>query len=322
MNLTDTIWLALAALIVEGLAGYPDWAYRAIGHPVSWIGRLIGFGERMLNKTGLSADARRARGWALMAVVLLVVGYIGLAVQERLPHSLGGLAALAVCSSTLIAQRSLHAHVRDVANALDESLEAGRTAVARIVGRNVSTLDEAGVARAAIESLAENFSDGVVAPTLWLALFGLPGAAVYKAINTADSMIGHKTKRYRAFGYAAAKIDDAANWPAARIAGGLIVGAAVFSRRTFAMRAWRTMKRDAPSHVSPNAGWPEAAMAGALHVKLGGPRAYGANKVEGVWLGEGEDPVDRTTIRRALSLYHRALALQFLGLALVAALLL
>ncbi|HRY03561.1 MAG TPA: adenosylcobinamide-phosphate synthase CbiB, partial [Beijerinckiaceae bacterium] len=224
-------------------------------------------------------------------------------------------------ASTLIAQRSLYAHVRDVAVALDRSLEDGRAAVALIVGRNVEELDEAGVSRAAVESLAENFSDGVVAPTFWLALAGLPGAALYKAINTADSMIGHKTERYRDFGYAAAKIDDVVNWPAARISGALIVGAAALGRATYPLRGWRVMKRDAGKHVSPNAGWPEAAMAGALHVRLGGPRAYGGNVVAGAWLGDADEPVDRATIRRALKLYRRACVLQFFGLAFVGALL-
>ena len=250
-----------------------------------------------------------------------LVGFGALAIHLSLAATLPGLALLALFASTLIAQRSLYAHVRDVAVALDRSLEDGRAAVALIVGRNVEELDEAGVSRAAVESLAENFSDGVVAPTFWLALAGLPGAALYKAINTADSMIGHKTERYRDFGYAAAKIDDVVNWPAARISGALIVGAAALGRATYPLRGWRVMKRDAGKHVSPNAGWPEAAMAGALHVRLGGPRAYGGNVVAGAWLGDADEPVDRATIRRALKLYRRACVLQFFGLAFVGALL-
>jgi len=318
MDLMDTLGLALAALAVEALIGYPGWLYAAIGHPVSWIGRIIGFAERRLNVDG--AD-RRGRGWALMAGLLLLVGLTALSLQLSLGVNILGQAALALIASTLIAQRSLYAHVADVADALDHSLAEGRTAVARIVGRNVEELDEEGVARAAVESLAENFSDGVVAPTFWMALLGLPGAALYKAINTADSMIGHKTERYREFGFAAAKIDDAANWPAARIAGALIVAAAAFGRGTFPLRGWRVMKRDADKHASPNAGWPEAAMAGALHVRLGGPRAYGGNVVDGAWLGDADEPVDRATIRRALKLYRRACVLQFLALAFIAALL-
>jgi len=318
MDLMDTLGLALAALAIEALIGYPGWLYAVVGHPVSWIGRIIGSAERRLNVDG--AD-RRGRGWALMAGLLLVVGLAALSLQLSLAVSIFGYAALALIASTLIAQRSLYAHVADVADALDHSLAEGRTAVARIVGRNVEELDEEGVARAAVESLAENFSDGIVAPTFWMALLGLPGAALYKAINTADSMIGHKTERYREFGFAAAKIDDAANWPAARIAGALIVAAAAFGRGTFPLRGWRVMKRDADKHASPNAGWPEAAMAGALHVRLGGPRAYGGNVVDGAWLGDADEPVDRATIRRALKLYRRACVLQFLALAFIAALL-
>ena len=321
MDLTENIALALLALLIEALVGYPGWLYRIIGHPVSWIGRLIGLVERRLNLPERGGDMRRERGWGLMIGLCFLVGFGALAIHLSLAATLPGLARLALFASTLIAQRSLYAHVRDVAVALDRSLEDGRAAVALIVGRNVEELDEAGVSRAAVESLAENFSDGVVAPTFWLALAGLPGAALYKAINTADSMIGHKTERYRDFGYAAAKIDDVVNWPAARISGALIVGAAALGRATYPLRGWRVMKRDAGKHVSPNAGWPEAAMAGALHVRLGGPRAYGGNVVAGAWLGDADEPVDRATIRRALKLYRRACVLQFFGLAFVGALL-
>lgn len=321
MELTENIGLALAALLLEALVGYPAWLYGAIGHPVSWIGGVIGLAERRLNLPERAAQDRRARGAVFMIGLLFVVGFGALWLHLALGVSIVGQAALALAASTLIAQRSLHAHVRDVADGLERSLEDGRIAVARIVGRNIEELDEAGVSRAAIESLAENFSDGIVAPTFWLALLGLPGAALYKAINTADSMIGHKTARYRDYGFAAAKIDDVANWPAARIAGALIVAAAAFGRETFPLRGWRVMLRDAGKHASPNAGWPEAAMAGALHVRLGGPRAYGGNVVDGAWLGDAEAPVDRKTIRRALKLYRRALVLQFLALAFIAALL-
>ncbi len=321
MDPTENIGLALAALLIEALIGYPGWLYRVVGHPVGWIGRVIALAERRLNLPRLDAQERRARGFALMAGLLAPVGLAALAIQSSLALSLPGQALLALIASTLLAQRSLYTHVRDVADALDRSLGEGRTAVARIVGRNTQDLDEAGVSRAAVESLAENLSDGVVAPAFWLALLGLPGAALYKAINTADSMIGHRTERYRDFGFAAARIDDAVNWPAARIAGALIVAAAALGRETWPLRGWRVMKRDADTHASPNAGWPEAAMAGALHVRLGGPRVYGRNVVDGAWLGDSEAPVDRTTIRRALKLYRRALVLQFLALAFVAALL-
>ncbi len=321
MIFPDSIVIALAALLVEGLVGYPDWLFQTIGHPVTWIGRAIDRGERLFNKPELDPETRRVRGFGLVAALLLVVAAVAWAVAQR-AESLIGLAMVVLCASTLLAQRSLHGHVSDVARALGRSLDEGRAAVAKIVGRNVEKLDDAGVARAAIESLAENFSDGIVAPTFWLAAFGLPGAAVYKAVNTADSMIGHRSERYRAFGFAAAKIDDAANWPAARLAAILIVAAAALGRTTSARQAWRVMRRDAEKHASPNAGWPESAMAGALGVRLGGPRAYGAVEIAGVWLGDGGASVDRATVGRALALYRRALALQFVVLALIAVVLL
>ena len=199
-----------------------------------------------------------------------------------------GLAGVAFLASTLIAQRSLHEHVAGVADALEKAgAEGGRQAVAHIVGRDSEALDEAGVARAAIESLAENFSDGVVAPVLWMLIAGLPGAAVYKAINTADSMIGHRTSRYQAFGWAAARVDDLVNLPASRLSALLIIAAAAVTKQASASAAWRAVRRDARRHRSPNAGYPEAAMAGALGLALAGPRNYGGVRVDDAFMGNG-----------------------------------
>jgi adenosylcobinamide-phosphate synthase len=211
----------------------------------------------------------------------------------------------------------LHRHVADVANALDNGgIAAGRAAVAKIVGRDTAALDTAGIARAAIESLAENFSDAVVAPVVWLAIAGLPGAALYKAINTADSMIGHRTPRYEAFGWAAARLDDLVNLPASRLAALFLVAAAALNKDAAAADAWRAVRRDASHHRSPNAGYPEAAMAGALGLSLAGPRVYGGFTVDDAAMGDGRRDATAADIRRALRLYRRADALL---LALVAA---
>jgi adenosylcobinamide-phosphate synthase len=188
----------------------------------------------------------------------------------------------------------------------EDGVDAARMAVAQIVGRDTTALDQAGVARAAIESLAENFSDGVVAPTIFMVIAGLPGAAVYKAINTADSMIGHRTERYRDFGKTAAQLDDILNLPASRLAALLIVAAAAMSKNTSAVAAWTATWRDGPKHISPNAGYPEAAMAGALGLSLGGPRSYEGADVDGAWMGEGRRELGVTDIRAALDLYTRA----------------
>jgi adenosylcobinamide-phosphate synthase len=210
-------------------------------------------------------------------------------------------------ASTLIAQRSLHEHVAGVADALEQAgAEGGRQAVAHIVGRDTEALDEAGIARAAIESLAENFSDGVVAPVLWMLIAGLPGAAVYKAINTADSMIGHRTSRYHAFGWAAARVDDLVNLPASRLSALLIIGAAAVTKEASASAAWRAVRRDARRHRSPNAGYPEAAMAGALGLALAGPRNYGGVPVDDAFMGNGRRAAAASDIRAALGLYRRA----------------
>jgi adenosylcobinamide-phosphate synthase len=216
-----------------------------------------------------------------------------------------GIVVLAVAGSTLFSQRSLADHVGAVARQLDQAgLAAGRTAVSKIVGRDPDELDEAGVCRAAIESLAENFADGVVAPAFWFVAGGLPGAVAYKAVNTADSMIGHRTPKHLEFGWAAARFDDLVNLPASRLAALLLVLAAAITPMADASGAWRAVRRDARRHRSPNAGWPEAAMAGALGLALAGPRSYGGVMVDDAFMGSGgrreATPAD---IDRALALF-------------------
>jgi adenosylcobinamide-phosphate synthase len=255
----------------------------------------------------MSSAARRAAGCAAIVLIIGVVAAIAYAVERLLiPWPLGTF-ALAVAASTLIAQVSLHDHVRRVADALEkDGLPAAREAVSHIVGRDPGVLDDAGVARAAIESLAENFSDGIVAPAFWLAAAGMPGGAVYKAINTADSMIGHRTARYQAFGYAAARLDDLINLPASRLSAALIVAAAALTPAACAKEAWRTVLRDASRHRSPNAGYPEAAIAGALGLALAGPRVYHGVEVPDAMMGSGRRTATAADIRAALSLYIRA----------------
>jgi adenosylcobinamide-phosphate synthase len=302
-----SVALALLAMMIELCAGYPQALSHAIGHPVTWIGRLIAALDRLLNRD--TADAYRRRGAGIVAILLLlgIVGAIAFVVERELLRLPFGLIGVAVIASTLIAQRSLHQHVADVATALEQGgVIAGRTAVAKIVGRDVGALDAAGVARAAIESLAENFSDAVVAPVFWMAIAGLPGAALYKAINTADSMIGHRTPRHEAFGWAAARLDDLVNLPASRLSALLLVAAAMLSKNTSAAAAWRAVLRDASRHRSPNAGYPEAAMAGALGLSLAGPRVYGGVIIDDATMGDGRRDATAADIRRALTLYRYA----------------
>ena len=236
-----------------------------------------------------------------------------------MPAGLLGLAAEAVLASSLLAQRSLYMHVRAVAAALDAGgLTAGRAEVSLIVGRNPAALDESGVARAAIESLAENFSDGVVAPAFWIVVAGLPGGAVYKAVNTADSMIGHRTARYAAFGWAAARCDDLINLPASRLSALWLIVAALLTPGADARGALRSTWRDAGKHRSPNAGWPEAAMAGALGLRLAGPRVYGDTLVDDAYMGDGLRAAEAADIWRALRLYVTACVVQFVVVATLA----
>jgi adenosylcobinamide-phosphate synthase len=302
-----SVALALLAMMIELCAGYPQALWRAVGHPVTWIGRLIAALDRLLNRDTADAYWRRGAGIVAILLLLAIVGTVAFVVQHEVFLLPFGLIAVAVVASTLIAQRSLNRHVADVADALErDGLAAGRFAVAKIVGRDPQTLDAAGVARAAIESLAENFSDAVVAPVFWMAIAGLPGAALYKAINTADSMIGHRTPRYEAFGWAAARLDDLVNLPASRLAVLLLVAAAALNKNASAAAAWRAVLRDASRHRSPNAGYPEAAMAGALGLSLAGPRVYGGVEIDDATMGDGRRDATAADIRRALALYRYA----------------
>jgi adenosylcobinamide-phosphate synthase len=316
MHLALSLSLALAALVIEAVAGYPAFVYRAIGHPVTWIGAWLSQLERWLNRPGQSYRTGRARGTLALALLLSPVGAAAALLPLAAPPGWIGFAFLALLAASLPAQRSLDDHVRAVAEALErEGLEGGRRAVSRIVGRNPQALDEAGVARAALESLAENYSDGIVAPIFWIALGGLTGGALYKAINTADSMIGHKSERYLAFGWAAARLDDLVNLPASRLSALWLVLAAAILPDASASRALRAVRRDAARHRSPNAGWPEAALAGALGLKLAGPRVYGESMVDDVFMGEGDYYPGAEDIRRGLQLTRLACLLQAIALA-------
>ena len=313
--------LALIAVATEAIIGYPDAVYRLVGHPVTWLGRLIAWCDETWNSEGLSFESRRLRGLFTLLLLLAVAILSGLAITSVVAYFFPALASLllgGVLASSLLAQRSLDAHVADVATALEQhGIEAGRQAVSQIVGRETANLDEPAVCRAAIESLAENFSDGVVAPLFWMVVGGLPGALAYKAINTADSMIGHKSPRHLAFGWAAARCDDLVNLPASRLsAWWLVLAAALLGLSPGAALA--TVRRDARYHRSPNAGWPEAAMAGALGLRLSGPRIYDGVAVEERWVGNGRSDLMARDIRAALRLYRTACGLQIAVLAVLA----
>lgn len=299
------------SLVIERLIGYPDWLFKRIGHPVTWIGSLIALLDRKWNREDDSFSRRKAMGVAALAVFLGATVFLSWFVQSILLLLPVGLLLAALLGASLPAQKSLEQHVAAVATALErEGLEGGRKAVSMIVGRDPEKLDEAAVCRAAIESLAENFSDGVVAPAVWLGFLGLPGGAGYKAINTADSMIGHRSPRHEAFGWAAARLDDLVNLPASRLTGLLFVIAAFVVKGASPRQAVAAIFRDARHHRSPNAGWPEAALAGALGFALAGPRSYGGQMIEARFMGEGgRRDLAAADIRRALKLARIADAL-------------
>ncbi|MBL8895682.1 MAG: cobalamin biosynthesis protein CobD [Rhizobiales bacterium] len=300
---------AALSLIIERFIGYPDKIYQQIGHPIEWIGWWIAWLERRLNNPDATFLQARLRGVLELALVLIPIFALTYPLGLVLREITGGWVIEAVIGTVFLAQKSLRDHVEAVAVALDHTLERGRLAVSRIVGRDPGMLDESGVSRAALESLAENASDGIVAPAFWFALAGLPGLVLYKAINTADSMIGHRSERYLHFGWAAARLDDLVNLPAARLCGALFAATAWTMNAQAARDAVDAMRRDADRHVSPNAGWPEAALAGALDIRLGGPRAYAGRTVDLPTMGRGRADLDRNDIRRGLKLYDRAMTL-------------
>ncbi|MEO1719300.1 MAG: adenosylcobinamide-phosphate synthase CbiB [Pseudomonadota bacterium] len=301
----DIGFAVVLALMIDAVVGDPDWLWRRIPHPVALFGRAISIGERRLNVESQSSSTRKRNGLILIVVLILGAVAIGLALAFAARTVLGdswAWLAMGVIGAMLIAQNSLYVHVARVRDAFATGgLPDARVQVGMIVGRDPSTLDEPGVVRASIETTAENFSDGVVAPVFWFLLFGLPGLFAYKLINTADSMIGYRNDRYRDFGWAAARIDDLANLIPARLSGVIIAVAGVCTKarhgtathrstteqRAGLIRILRTMFADAGKHASPNAGWPESAMAAALGVALAGPRTYDGQRVEGAYLNAG-----------------------------------
>lgn len=299
--------VAMIALMLDALIGWPGWLYARIGHPVGAFARLIDGCERRWNRSDLGATRRRLLGIATVLLLLLISVGPALLIGWFARHipMMAGWLLLASCAFPALAQRSLHDHVAAVERALRTGdLAEAHHAVGMIVGRDTAALDEAGVARAAIESLAESFCDGIGAPLFWLMLLGLPGVWAYKAINTADSLIGHREERWRAFGWAAARMDDGLNLIPARL-GGFILCLAGGG-------GWRIMIRDARNHASPNAGWTEAAMAGALDLRLAGPVVYDGIAYAKPWIGDGRADADAMDIRRALRLYRRACLLLWL----------
>ena len=304
----DRAVILLLAQGFDALVGDPKALWRRVPHPVVLAGSLIGILDRRWNRDGDVPSRRRDRGVAAIVVVLAAALLIG-AGLAALFDRIGVLGALleAAVVGIVLAQRALYDHVRDVADAfLADGLAGARRAVAAVVGRDPDALDEAGVCRAAIESTAENFSDGVVAPAFWYLVGGLPGLLAYKALNTADSMIGHRTDRHRHFGWASARLDDLANWLPARLSGVLAMAASWTMVDGEPATAWRAMWRDADRHRSVNAGWPEAAFAGALGLRLAGPRRYDGAVIADAWMGDGRADATPEDIRRALTLLARS----------------
>ena len=318
-HLGERVFVLILALMADAILGEMPWLFSHVPHPVVLAGRAIAFFDARLNRENRDEASRRLRGIVTLVVLVAAAATLGAIISVILGCFSLGWAVECAIVAILIAQRSLYDHVACVAIGLDKSgLVGGREAIRHIVGRDPESLDQYAVARAAIESLAENFSDGVVAPALAYLVAGLPGMLAYKMVNTLDSMIGHRNDRYLAFGWASARFDDLVNLVPARITGILIVGAAAFVPKGAPAAAWRIMWRDHGRHRSPNGGWPESAIAGALDLALLGPRHYGLVVVNDPWLGDGRAKATSDDIRRALGLYRIACLLLVALLAMIA----
>jgi adenosylcobinamide-phosphate synthase len=312
--MSETMVLASLALWIENLLGYPPFLYTHIGHPVEWIGRLISGLDNRLNQPADSDRVRCQKGVLALLVLIATTVAPTVLLQFGLTYVSLGWLINAMLATTLLAQKSLRDHVQAVAAALGTSIAQAHMETAKIVGRDVTALDESGISKAALESLAENASDGVVAPAIWYAVLGLPGLVFYKVVNTADSMIGHKSERYLQFGWAAARLDDLVNLPGSRLCGFLFMAAAWLTSRDVSQHALRSMRRFAKLHQSPNAGWPEAAMAGALGLRFGGPRQYPGERVDLPYMGDGRDTMAASDIAGGLQLFERSMIILAAGL--------
>jgi len=308
-DLTHSFLVTFLALAIERLVGYPQWLHKRFGHPVEWYGSLLARFDARLNTPQKSHGWTRLKGVFTIVILIMLVLFITLPLSGFLQQFEYSPLLEALLAVPLLAQKELKRFVGRVADGLKISIIEGRRAVSHIVGRNTDNLNGSDIARAAIESLAENTSDGIVAPAFWLAIFGLPGIAVYKVINTADSMIGYKSDKYLSFGWAAARLDDLVNLLGARLTGLLFAGAASLTNPLASARSLSTIWHDAQKHTSPNAGWPEAAMAGVLDIRLGGPRSYDGRMVDLPWMGDGREDLQVDDINRALKLYNQALIL-------------
>ncbi|WP_319414309.1 adenosylcobinamide-phosphate synthase CbiB [uncultured Cohaesibacter sp.] len=315
----------LMAVILDAIFGEPDWLWRRLPHPVVLFGKAISVLEKWLNRPAVQSALTGRLAGTLSVAILLLFGAAGGYFLQLWLMSFGfvGWLIVALLASSLIAQRSLYEHVQHVAEPLARfDLEGGRQAVSMIVGRDTRKLDEAGVARAAIESLAENYSDGIVAPLFWLVFLGLPGIICYKIVNTADSMIGHRNERYLYFGWAAARLDDLLNLVPARLTMILLLFSPVslYAPDGHARQSWRSFLADARRHRSPNAGWPEGAMARRLNIALSGPRYYEGELVDEPFVNDGgKRALGANDIQMALRLYLRACQIQFLVVSVLAA---
>jgi len=302
--LFDNIPIVLLALAMDAIIGDPNWLYRKIPHPIAAIGCMMNQLDLFLNRPQVKNPTKKILGVLFIIIALSVAGIIGWGMQTGLKLMEFGQLLEAILVSIFLAQNSLYRHVRNVAQALvSDGLDAARLSVSHIVGRDPATLDDSGVCRASIESLSENFSDGVIAPVFWYLIAGMPGILMYKTLNTADSMVGHLSPKYRYFGWASARLDDVANFIPARLTALLIFLTALIIPSTKGFKSLKSSLTYANLHRSTNAGWPEAAMAGALDIRIAGPRVYNGIVVNDPWMGDGNANLGTNDIDRALRLY-------------------
>ncbi|MCY4035682.1 MAG: adenosylcobinamide-phosphate synthase CbiB [Hyphomicrobiales bacterium] len=303
---TETLaFVLLLAVLLDGIFADPPCLYRIIPHPIALLGRGIGWFEGQLNRDSHTSSVKFLLGMGASLALIVLVFLFGWLLMELLDFP-GGWIVEALMVSTLLAGRGLYDQVAACADALKTGSAAGREALVSLVGRDPRFLDESGIAKAAIESLGENFSDAVVAPLFWGILLGIPGLLAYKAINTLDSMLGYVSSRYFWFGKFAARLDDVANFIPARLSALLVCLAAMTMTKTSWRGALSAVVRDAHRHTSWNAGYPEAAFAGAMHIAIAGPRRSTGGEHHAAWMGKGRTNLTTADIRISLRLYLRA----------------
>ena len=306
----DLLIVIFIAVIVDAIWGDDHWIWRKFKHPVALVGRFINFLDVEFNRNEFSESSRTFNGFIVIIMSIIIIWFLSSIIEGLLFGNIIGNLILGLIISILLAGKSLFVHVKDIYDDfMRDDLDNAKINLSKIVSRKVDEYDESAITRGAIESLSENLSDGYVAPLFWLLIAGLPGIFIYKFINTADSMIAYKNDKYHNFGKCTAYLDDILNFIPARLSSLLQVFASFVLKENW-QQALLCIKQDASKSPSPNSGWPESAMAGALDISLGGDNFYDGELIKSDWInGSGEKIISFDFITRALWIYSTSIVI-------------